>query len=361
MDMSAQALLNHPDPPAEDFFSEMRELYTKACTFCVLQAMAQEDLFTAFTHPTSATSVAKERGYSQGMLEHMCDICANSGFLTKKNELYQITPAAHTYLTKSSEYSQCASLKSMSFSLETLWFSLADRLHQGPFEFDQAQFYHDSSLPAMAASTLCGRIQDTIGEISSLKEFMQWRRILDIGGGHGLYAIALAAKNPQMTAIVQDFSEVTLLAEENIRSYGMEQQVKTLSGDYLECDLGEPQSYDMVFASSTPAGAMDIMSSRIAEILKPGGYFITVQPSEDNSDDVFSELEWLLWTFSGITEPKTVWKKKNPFPPPGFIEHLSGLGLSLIKTVVIQDPYRKGYTVTMLILKKDRSVEKLYS
>ena len=37
--------------------------------------------------------------------------------------------------------------------------------------------------------------------------------------------------------------------------------------------------------------------------------FYTMQPSKENREDVFSELEWLFWTFSGIIELKTVWKK----------------------------------------------------
>jgi predicted O-methyltransferase YrrM len=236
--------------------------------------------------------------------------------------------------------------------LQKLWFSLSECLHHGPVVFDRAEFFRTSSLPAMAASTLCGRIQDTLKEITNLPEFPHWERIIDIGGGHGLYAIAVASENPRITAIVQDLPGVTPLAEETIKEYGMEDQVKTLSGNYLECNLGEPESYDMVFASSTPAGAMNVMSDRIAEILKPGGYFINVQPSEESIEDIFSQLEWMLWTFSDATESKTTWKKGKRFPEPGYLSHLEKHGIILDKTVTIADPYREGYTVKMLVLKK---------
>jgi predicted O-methyltransferase YrrM len=286
------------------------------------------------------------------MMEYMCDICVHAGFLTRCGEACHITQAAQTYLTTASPYSQRDSLRNMHSHLQTLWLPLTERLHHGPHVFDQAQFFHDSSLPAMAASTLCGRIQDILKEVISLPEFPHWERIIDIGGGHGLYAIGIASENPHIIAIVQDLPGVTPLAEETIKEYGMESKVKTLPGNYLECYLGGPESYDMVFASSTPAGTMNAMSDRIADILKPGGYFINVQPNEESIEDAFSQLEWMLWTFSDAKEAKTTWKKGRKFPEPGYLKHLEKHGISLKKAVTIADPYREGYTVKMLILKK---------
>ena len=352
MHIPLKALKTHPEPSAATFFRELRDLYTKSCMYCVIATMAEEDLFSAFLTPTSAKEIENARGFSPGMIEHMCDICVNAGFLTKSGEKYHITPAGKTYLTADSPYSQYKSLRNMHSHLKTLWFPLTDRLHHGPHVFDRAQFFHDSSLPAMAASTLCGRIQDTLKEIIHLPEFQDWKRIIDIGGGHGLYAIAIASENPQITAIVQDLPGVIPLTEETIKEYGMEKQVQTLPGDYLECFLGEPESYDMVFASSTPAGTMNIMSDRIAEILKPGGYFINVQPNEESVEDAFSQLEWRLWTFADARETKATWKKKKEFPEQGYLEHLEKHGIGLIRAVTIADPYREGFTIKMLILKK---------
>jgi predicted O-methyltransferase YrrM len=352
MHIPLQTLTAHPEPSAATFFRDLRELYTKTCTFCVIATMAEENLFSAFLTPTTPKEIEDVRGFSPGMMEYMCDICVHAGFLTKDGETYHITPAAQTYLTADSPYSQRGSLRNMYSHLQTLWLPLSDRLHNGPHVFDRAQFFHDSSLPAMAASTLCGRIQDTLKEIINLPEFPDWERIIDIGGGHGLYAIGVASENPHITAIVQDLPGVIALAEETIKEYGMENQIKTLPGDYLECSLGEPESYDMVLASSTPAGHMDIMSDRIADILKPGGYFINVQPNEESIEDAFSQLEWMLWTFSDANESKAVWKKGRKFPEPGYLEHLEKHGITLKKAITIADPYREGYTVKMLILKK---------
>ena len=352
MHTSLKALKTHPEPSATVFFKDMRELYIKNCTFCVIAAMTEENLFSAFQIPASADEVAQARGLSPEMMEYMCDICVYAGLLIKNDGKYQITPMTQTYLTAESPYSQRSFMQNMSSQLQTLWFPLSDRLHHGPLVFDREQFFREKTLPAMAASTLCGRIQNTLHEIVHLPEFQSWRLILDIGGGHGLYSIAMAFENPRITAIVQDLPEVISLAKATIKEYGMEEQVQTLPGDYMECNFGEPKSYDMVFTSSTAAGFLDIISDRVAEILKPGGYFINVQPCEDNKEDSFSQLEWMLWTFSGVTESKSEWKKNKKFPEPEYLEHLKKHGIILKKAVPITDPYREGYTVKMLILKK---------
>ena len=354
MTASPQNLKTHPEPSATVFFQEIRELYTKTCTFCVIATMAEDDLFSAFQIPASPKDIEESRGFSPGMLEYMCDICVNAGFLVQDGGKYSITPAARTYLIADSPYSQQKAMRGRSSHLQSLWFTLRDRLYHGPHPFDQEEFFRDSTLPLMAASTLCGRIQDTLKEITDLAEFASFERVIDIGGGHGLYAIAIASENPNITVIVQDLPGVTFLAEETIKEYGMGKQVQTLPGSYLECDLGAPESYDLVFTSSTAAGFMDVMSDRVAEILKPGGYFINVQPCRENIEDAFSHLEWMLWTFAGVEESKTEWKKGNPFPQPGYLEHLKELGIVLNKEAIISDPYRKGYKVKMLVLKKEK-------
>ena len=59
----------------------------------------------------------------------------------------------------------------------------------------------------MAANALTGRLQDVTKAVSSLPEFSAFRSMIDLGGGHGLYAMALARLNPELHAIVFDLPE----------------------------------------------------------------------------------------------------------------------------------------------------------
>ena len=64
----------------------------------------------------------------------------------------------------------------------------------------------------MAENALSGRLQAVIRVIINLPGFDRARRVLDLGGGHGLYAIALGMQNPGIEAWVFDLPDVVPLA-----------------------------------------------------------------------------------------------------------------------------------------------------
>ncbi len=56
-------------------------------------------------------------------------------------------------------------------------------------------------------------------------------RLLDIGGGTGIYSIALLQKHPQLRAIVLDHAEVLKVAVEMAASYGVADRLELRAGD----------------------------------------------------------------------------------------------------------------------------------
>ena len=62
-------------------------------------------------------------------------------------------------------------------------------------------------------------------------------RVLDIGGGTGSWAIALAASRPDLTATVFELPEVAAVAEERLRTAGFSARISVLAGDLLTDDL----------------------------------------------------------------------------------------------------------------------------
>lgn len=58
------------------------------------------------------------------------------------------------------------------------------------------------------------------------------RRLLDVGGGHGLYSIELCRRNPELLATVFDSSRALDVAREQIGAVGMDERVRVQAGDY---------------------------------------------------------------------------------------------------------------------------------
>jgi predicted O-methyltransferase YrrM len=63
------------------------------------------------------------------------------------------------------------------------------------------------------------------------------RVLLDVGGGTGLYSIALLANHPRLRAIVLDRPEVLQIAEEYARNYGVADRLTCLPGDMFSTPL----------------------------------------------------------------------------------------------------------------------------
>ena len=70
------------------------------------------------------------------------------------------------------------------------------------------------------------------------------RRLLDVGGGHGLYSVALCRRYPQLSATVFDLPEALKAARTTIAAGEMSDRVELRAGDFWKDDLGS--DYDTV-------------------------------------------------------------------------------------------------------------------
>ena len=70
------------------------------------------------------------------------------------------------------------------------------------------------------------------------------RRLLDVGGGHGYYAIAFCRRHPRLSATVLDQPQAVPAAEHTIAADDMSGRVSVQVGDFWRDDLGS--GYDVV-------------------------------------------------------------------------------------------------------------------
>lgn len=79
--------------------------------------------------------------------------------------------------------------------------------------------------------------------VSKVKLRPNARRLLDVGGGHGLNSILFCRKYPALSATVFDWPQALEVTRELITSEGMGGRVTTQEGDFWEDELG--QDYDV--------------------------------------------------------------------------------------------------------------------
>jgi predicted O-methyltransferase YrrM len=84
-------------------------------------------------------------------------------------------------------------------------------------------------------------------QLPKVYDFSRHSRMMDIGGGSGVYAIQVVEANPHMIATVLDLEVVCQVAEQYIKRYNLEDNVKTKPLDFFREDI--PKGYDVAFLS----------------------------------------------------------------------------------------------------------------
>jgi SAM-dependent methyltransferase len=94
---------------------------------------------------------------------------------------------------------------------------------------------------------LAGRARNCAPVLAARLPLAGVRRVIDVGGGTGLYAIALLQRHPALTAAVWDRPEVLKIARELALEYGVSARLETIPGD--------------MFADAVPAGDAILLSN----------------------------------------------------------------------------------------------------
>jgi 3-hydroxy-5-methyl-1-naphthoate 3-O-methyltransferase len=84
-------------------------------------------------------------------------------------------------------------------------------------------------------------------QLPKVYDFSKHSRMMDIGGGSGVYAIQVVKANPHMIATVIDLEAVCQVAEQYIKSYNLEDKIKTKPLDFFKEDI--PKGYNVAFLS----------------------------------------------------------------------------------------------------------------
>lgn len=98
-------------------------------------------------------------------------------------------------------------------------------------------------------------------------------RLLDVGGGHGLYAIELCRAYPGLSATVFDYPAALDATRVEIAVADLENRVDVAGGDYWTDDLGTGYDLALVFnvVHAHDAEENRRLFERVGEALDPGG------------------------------------------------------------------------------------------
>jgi hypothetical protein len=281
-------------PPIEDRSKYLRELAGGFEKGQIFLTALELDIFTLLETPKNAQEVAETLETLPHITYRFLDVLASMHLLIKKGDRYVTASDVAPFMVKDAPYS--ARYLNFAAKSRKAWMKLAETMKTGPIEKAEPHD-HDYNQPCidwMARGTLLGRLQGTVKHLGELPEFQAARKLVDLGGGHGLFGIAFAQENPDLEVVIFDKPEVTPMTQGYIDRYGMQGRVTTMSGDYTRDHIGS--GYDIAFEACSFGGRGDealAFYRQVAAALKDNGLFIRLTFTLD--DDRSGPLTSLIW------------------------------------------------------------------
>jgi predicted O-methyltransferase YrrM len=120
---------------------------------------------------------------------------------------------------------------------------------------------------------LCGRAKNVAPVLGKKVAMDGVTTLLDVGGGTGIYSIAMLQRNPKLKAIVFDRPEVLKVAAEFAADYGVEDRLECRPGDMFADDL--PNDCEAILLSNIlhdwDVPECQQLVQRCADVLPSGG------------------------------------------------------------------------------------------
>ncbi len=281
-------------PPIEDRSKYLRDLAASFEKGQIFLTALELNVFNELAAPCGVAELSEKLGTQSRITGRFLDVLAAMSLLTKKGDKYQTAPDVAPFLVKDAAY--FARYLNFATQSRDTWMQLAQVMKTGATQEADAHdhVYDQQCIDWMARGTLLGRLQGAVRNIKEFPEFTAARKLIDLGGGHGLFGIAFAQENPDLDVVIFDKPEVTPMTQAYIDRYGMQERVRTMSGDYTKDDLGS--GYDMAFEACSFGGRGDealAFYRQVAAALKDGGLFIRLTFTID--DDRSGPLTSLIW------------------------------------------------------------------
>lgn len=257
----------------------------------------------------SAETLAGELGTAPRATDRLLNALCAIGLLEKKDGLFRNTPAAARHLVAGRPEYLGGLMHTV--NLWESWSTLTESVRRGtsaalkdnPHINDRGSKWLEAFIAAMHANSA-----PKADQLVRMIDLTNVKRVLDVGGGSGAYAMAFVRAAETIHATVFDLPNVIPLTKRYIECEGLADRIDTVVGDYGHEELGG--GYDLVFLSAivhsnSPEENRDLIA-KSARALNPGGR-VMVQDfivSEDRTAPPFAALfalNMLVGTAAGDT------------------------------------------------------------
>ena len=221
--------------------------------------------------PSTAPLLAKHLGLNERALAILLDALAALGLLLKRGDRFLVGTEVRDILVRDGKNYQ-GNILDHRYNLLHRWVDLPRVVEEG----GPAGIMRSKRTSREWREFILGMVDVAGTSADAFLEALDLsgrRRLLDLGGGPGTYAIALCRRYPDLLAVIFDLPETVPIAKELIERHGLTGRIETMEGDYLADPLGE--GYDTLLVSnilhSLSYGEIVSLLEKARSAMIPGG------------------------------------------------------------------------------------------
>ncbi len=249
--------------------------FLQHASFRLLLAGHRLGVFAALEDgPLTLDELVQRVGARSEGLEPLLDLLRRLGYLSRRGGRYANTATTTRWLTGQARRSLMPALPFLDDFVRR-WDHLEETIKEGrppvtAYEFNDL---HPDRWPAFhdGMRTIALFTVDEVARKARLRAGPL--RLLDVGGSHGLYTIALCRRYPEMSAVIYDWPDGVAAAAREIARAGLSDRITTMTGDFLTDDLGA--GYDVALLGNIIHGqqppAIHDLLRRLHDAMNRGG------------------------------------------------------------------------------------------
>jgi predicted O-methyltransferase YrrM len=220
-----------------------------AWAFKAVSVAVKLDIFESLSSgPLTATEIAHRMKASERGIQLLLNALESIGYVKQQGGRYSNTPMTAKWMVRSSPHCIADAFPYFNDILE-IWGDLDEAIRRGEtptLAWEWLDQHPDGWNNYNAAMVALARM--AVPEvIAKVKLPVTARRLLDVGGSHGLYSINFCSRYPDLSATILDGPPTRKLAEANIAAAGMEKRVSFREGDFWTDDLGSGYDVALLF------------------------------------------------------------------------------------------------------------------
>ncbi len=295
--------------------------------------------------PATPAETARQIKASERGTTLLLDALEALGYVKKQTGRYANTPMTAKWLLRRSATSLAGGIPFFDSMVFDRWGHLEESIRRGkPAVYGSDwldrhpggyRVYEEGmiAIARMAADEVVARAARNVPATA--------RRLLDVGGGHGLYSIRFCRRYPGLSATVFDLPAALEVARETIAAEDMGGRVTAQAGDVWKDDLGD--GYDVVLLFNLihaylPDKNVELLR-KVAGALNRGGRIVIMEQIPGRSFgsiatilarlqalNFFNDLEAQTYAYDDIAG----WLAKADFANPCRINLLKTPGFSLV-------------------------------